>query len=684
MKKLLFLSFLSLYFYVDVCAQWMQTKGPFGGDVNSITMVGDSIIYAGVGVGGIFISKDEGKSWKNLSSGLNTANVNQIKINGNIIYALTTSGIFLSKNSGLSWTLINLGITLGSPSSIDLMDNKIFVATSKGLFVSADTAKTWTSKEDPTVKGKDNYFVFVSGTKLFVASSNNGISINGAFVSNNQGETWLKVSAEIGNVIYAMAKDQNSLVISSFNGIFLSTNNGDTWKNISTTFNSSVAIRKNIVYAIVPKGIAMTSNEGATWETIKEHNNHSYFRDLAVSEDALFVASSNGGGVSVTNNQGKTWQQDNNGMINTFVWTLEKIDNQIYAGTFGGLFVSKNQGDNWVLIKNGLPAKNVYTVKKVLKRIFAGTTDGVFISDDNGSTWSESNTGLPANSNFVKHILITTQGNILIATGSGVFISTDNGTTWKAANSGLVTGVVNFLVSDGKYIYAATNGKGLYRSENEGATWIATNTGIATTFVRSCVFSKKNLFAATNLGFYRSKASDNGTNWKQVLPSSLSSYASMVIDNKVFVATVQGIFQSNDEGETWTNMNVGLQNIITLSLLYANDPILGQYLFAGTSSKGVWKADASKFGIVSDNDIPLAKASNINIYPNPTFDEITIEIKNEDTPNHYVIFNNLGQKMQEGILLGRHNYNISVTHLPKGTYYVHFLEKNISKTFVKY
>jgi photosystem II stability/assembly factor-like uncharacterized protein len=680
MKKLLLLSFLFLYFHVNICAQWVQTKGPFGGDVNSITTVGDSVIYAGVGVGGIFISKDKGKNWKNL---VNTNSVYQIKVNGNIIYALTTSGLLFSKNNGIAWSIANLGTAPGTINSIDLMDNKIFVATSKGLFVSADTAKTWKSKENLLIKDKDNYFIFASGTKLFVASSNNGVTINGAYVSNDQGENWSKVATEIGNVIYAMAKDQNSLVISSSNGVFLSNNNGDTWKNISTIYNSSVAIRNNIIYAIVPKGIAMTSNEGATWETIKEHNDHSYFRDLAVSGNALYVASINGGGVSVTSDNGKNWQQDNIGMINTFVWTMEQIDNQIYAGTFGGLFLSKNQGNSWVLIKNGLPAKNVYTVKKISKRIFAGTTDGIFISDDNGLTWSASNSGLPTNSTFVKHILQTTQGNLLIGTGNGAFLSKDNGATWKSASVGLATGVINFMVSDGKYIYAATNNKGLYRTENEGTTWVASNTGISTTSVRSCAFSEKNLFAATNLGFYRSKISDNGTNWKQVLPSSISSYACMVIGNKVFVTTVQGIFQSSDEGETWTTVNVGLQNIITLSLLYANDPISGQYLFAGTSSKGVWKADASKFGIVSDNDIFLAKESNINIYPNPTFDEINIEIQNETTPNHYIIFNSIGQKVQEGILQEQPNRNISVAHLPKGSYYVYFLEKNISKIFVK-
>jgi len=104
-------------------------------------------------------------------------------------------------------------------------------------------------------------------------------------------------------------------------------------------------------------------------------------------------------------------------------------------------------------------------------------------------------------------------------------------------------------------------------------------------------------------------------------------------------------------------------------------------------------------GMCADRDISLVCPSlqekglkvnlNPNLYPNPAYNEITIQISlkdNEETK--YVVYNSLGKiefEMDLGVISGLNNYDLNISKLKQGIYLVRlFTGNNVSsKTFIK-
>lgn len=80
--------------------------------------------------GGVFISTDNGLTWKESNNGLPSIGISELSVSGTNIYAGTWEygGVYVSKNGGLSWELANSGIT--EPYIITLAANGSMVVAS--------------------------------------------------------------------------------------------------------------------------------------------------------------------------------------------------------------------------------------------------------------------------------------------------------------------------------------------------------------------------------------------------------------------------------------------------------------------------------------------------------------------------------------------------------------------------
>jgi hypothetical protein len=79
-------------------AQWVQTNGPYGGDVGSIAVIGKNI-FAGVNGCGIFLSTDEGISWAPVDSEL-WSDTYSLVVSGTKLFVGIYSGIFFRPIAG--------------------------------------------------------------------------------------------------------------------------------------------------------------------------------------------------------------------------------------------------------------------------------------------------------------------------------------------------------------------------------------------------------------------------------------------------------------------------------------------------------------------------------------------------------------------------------------------------------
>jgi len=174
MKRLL--SFFAAVFLLgaqSLQAQWIQTNGPYEGDVRCFAVSGSNL-FAGTFGDGVFLSTNNGTSWTAVNTGLTDTLVLSLAVSGSNLFAGTGGGVFLSTNNGTSWTAVNTGLTNTSVHSLAVNGTNLFAGTAGGVFLSTNNGTSWTAVNT----GLTRTFVLslaVSGSNLFAGTDGGGV-----------------------------------------------------------------------------------------------------------------------------------------------------------------------------------------------------------------------------------------------------------------------------------------------------------------------------------------------------------------------------------------------------------------------------------------------------------------------------------------------------------------------------
>jgi hypothetical protein len=127
-------------------AQWVQTNGPYGGDISCFAVSGTNV-FTGVYAAGVFLSTNNGTSWTAVNTGLTNTTVQTIAVSGTSLFAGTQGGgVFRSTNNGSSWTPVNSGLTNTDVRSFTISGTNLFGGTNfGGVFLSTNNATSWTA-----------------------------------------------------------------------------------------------------------------------------------------------------------------------------------------------------------------------------------------------------------------------------------------------------------------------------------------------------------------------------------------------------------------------------------------------------------------------------------------------------------------------------------------------------------
>lgn len=206
---------------------------------------------------------------------------------------------------------------------------------------------------------------------------------------------------------------------------------------------------------------------------------------------------------------------------------------------------------------------------------YVGTSSGIYQSADSGNSWQES--GLKGK--VVDNIFVTASGSILAGIyRSGLYQSNDNGKSWTSV--GFAQNVYLYSIvqnKQGKLFLSASfvsedapkNTKaGIFTSNDNGTWWQQTSLTDAD-IISLCLTEKGILIASSVNKTYLSK--DQGKSWEiggKGLLQNLPISAVTSINNTLFVSLGNrqeeigqirgGIYKSNDEGETWTKTDNGI------------------------------------------------------------------------------------------------------------------------------
>lgn len=215
---------------------------------------------------------------------------------------------------------------------------------------------------------------------------------------------------------------------------------------------------------------------------------------------------------------------------------------------------------------------------------------GIYRSADNGATWSVvSSFPVPS----LASALFSHKGTLFVLTSSAgllLYQSRDDGASWSVIPSGIITAVTH-LVSFGDTLFARTGLEtrisAMVMSVDSGRSWsLVSSPGSIGSVVASrsrsaAAQGRSLLFGGSPNGLLRS--ADRGISWP-IVPTTPAITNVVVFDvatkadDELFLATSQGVFTSNNDGQTWRSFNTGLETKTARSLA-----LQGETLFAATN-----------------------------------------------------------------------------------------------------
>lgn len=163
--------------------------------------------------GGVYLSYDNGATWKPVSTGLPTladtnTYVTSLAAIGNNLFAGTGHGVYLSTDYGTSWSRINKGLTGPWVYSLAVKGSELFAGTfGQGVFRSTDNGTSWTQ----TSLVKDITSLFAADTNLFAGTWSQGV-----YRYVNSSQSWQSIG--LPNVyVTGFAADNGILYASTLN-----------------------------------------------------------------------------------------------------------------------------------------------------------------------------------------------------------------------------------------------------------------------------------------------------------------------------------------------------------------------------------------------------------------------------------------------------------------------------------
>ncbi len=238
-------------------------------------------------------------------------------------------------------------------------------------------------------------------------------------------------------------------------------------------------------------------------------------------------------------------------------------DGVLFAAKSSGLYRSTDHGHSWLPayeslgLENSLPTTAVAISANYAddQTVFAAVEGNVLRSTDGGDAWAYTELAEPAPLVSVLGISpkFTEDGLLLAGTlDDGIIRSTNRSATWQRWNFGLLDPHINALSFTLDGVILAGVESGIFRSTNGGRAWREVDFPMDSAPVISLGTTGDLIFAGTEEnGLHISE--DGGNTWHQLVSDRIQGEVIQILvdGSNVLVVVDDGIFFSEDQGESW-------------------------------------------------------------------------------------------------------------------------------------
>ncbi|PKG43536.1 VPS10 domain-containing protein [Psychroflexus sp. MES1-P1E] len=567
-----------------------------------------------------------------------------------------------------------------------------------------------------------------NGDKLFLMRAIGPSSVfGGLFFSTDGGQTWeQKIPGNVYRSIAFNPSNADDILLGTGRGFFAthvenlyrSLDGGDSWNIVPITWtslssNSIDAIEfnptnTNEIILLEENEIVISSDNGATWQNYVRTaiDTEDYYNGLTASYNPFeldkIIISTNFYPFLLENG-GATITKLENPFINTtgtIASFTSDTENHIYYGLRSG-YIHKNLQTNTeeeyglrsLNQNSGSPAK-VFADPVVVGRVF---TDGssfpnsyILVSNDHGA-----NVSLAKSAPFILNLTdvstpVTNPNISWVSAGLDLFkidlTDMENivDTYVPVPLGGELVNAVQVDSEEATNVYIAQSAN-FYKSSDEGATWEISTIGLEDLDSRNDrilnieqnPLNPNQLMIATTNGIYLSE--NKGDTWNFISSEFTNNIAFSTINQDYIVATTHysdgfdiplpvgrpKIIFSSDMGATWEEISTEMLDhpFTETSTFSFSDQEVNVYF--GVQDLGPIKYNIS-FTTLSVVDPDLLENNTVDLFPNPTKDSFSVRSRN--SIEEISIYNMNGQQIRE--VRYTTNQEINISDLANGIYIV--------------
>jgi photosystem II stability/assembly factor-like uncharacterized protein len=688
---------------------------------------------------GIYKSTDGGESWKPTGLSFVQTDFEESLIcdvmvhpnNSDIVIAATTTGFYYSDNAGLSFTKTQEGLFWDlktSPNGV----NELFASTGwvnqydwgeAGILRSTDYGKTWIAATVPFAKTEEVQRIELATSKsapnkVYALATDSskwqpGAAFHALYVSTDTGKTfttitsratlglnilgWSLADEDGGQGTYDLAlwvddKDDDQIHIGGVN-IWTSKNGGASFlcsgyagftgfpnamhadiheiEQHPTTGRTFVCHDGGISSAMDIKGNTVAEINDYIYSTkwtpynTNLHITSFYRVDYNKLNKGQYVAGAQDNSTQTNVNSEWIGLTGGDGMECAFdtlehVYTSYQYGNFYWLGDFGGNYgiIDFFQRPFYEVAEWTTPFSLHETSLYIgYGQVHKQLTFGVDEVISDFPQPSNYNADLPISALYIspsnaQRLYIAKRGFQSQNVNSEFWVTTDEGKNWTNRSSGLPTD--------------------LY------PTYITANSKVAkNAWVTFAGFEDGEKIYATK---------DYGKNWENVsynLPNIPVNCVEFDRKTKtLFVGTDLGVFYLPNGADEWLPLETGFPNVIVSELKINTEE---EQLIAASFGAGLWTYSLKSF--VGEDEIEHAE---INIYPNPAADVLTIDLaKNNEENLNITVVDMMGRKVLSSEFLVSSSENpklsLDVSKLLSGQYFVIIQGENtyVSREFLK-